>query len=106
MDLMLENILQIMKERNMSQKEFCDKMGMSPSLFTNWKRGLNNSYLKYAEKIAEILKVDVIDLYGIVYEKPLTLNENERTMIELYRKLNSRQQTIVYELIVNLSTGY
>lgn len=65
MDNVLDKIIQIMKEKKISQKELCNKLGIPASQFTNWKNGQNKSYLKKFDLIAEVLGVDSTYLIGL-----------------------------------------
>lgn len=57
-------ILDEMKKKKISQKELCQKLGIHPQAFTNWKNGTTDSYLKKLPQISEILGVSLDYLLG------------------------------------------
>ena len=57
-------MLQIMKEKGMTQKELCNRIGRDQNTFTQWKRGNNKGYRSYISEIAEILGVSADYLLG------------------------------------------
>lgn len=61
----LNRINKVRKEKKITQKEICQRIGISESAFDNWKKGKNESYKKYLPEIANILGVNVnYLLYG------------------------------------------
>lgn len=74
----LDNILQVMKEKHISQKVITDTLGLSKSSFSSWKSGANESYKKRLPEIATILGVSVSYLTGESKNREITLN-NEIT---------------------------
>jgi len=106
MDIVLENIIRIIEDKKISQKEFCRELNLSKSTFTDWKSGKNKSYLKHIQEISTLLDVEIGDLFGISWTTPeITLTDNERSIIELYRKLTDKQKDIVMDLILNMTLG-
>lgn len=74
----LDNILQVMKEKHISQKVITDTLGLSKSSFSSWKSGANESYKKRLPEIATILGVSVSYLTGESKNREITSN-NEIT---------------------------
>lgn len=64
----LNNILELMKKRGISQKELCEKLGINQQAFTNWKNGTHSSYTKYLPQIADILDCSMDFLAGKGYQ--------------------------------------
>lgn len=60
----LNNILELMKKKGISQKELCEKLGINQQAFTNWKNGTHSSYTKYLPQIADILGCSMDFLVG------------------------------------------
>lgn len=60
----LDKIKQLLKEQGKSQKDLTDYLGLKKSSFTSWNSGLNTSYKKYIDKIAEFLDVTTDYLLG------------------------------------------
>ena len=60
----LDNILAKTKENNISQRELCRNLGIAERIFSDWKAGRTESYMKYLPQIAEFLDVSVDYLLG------------------------------------------
>lgn len=80
----LDNVLQFMHQKKVSQKEICTYIGVSQQNFTNWKLGLNESYKKYLPQMAEYLNVSVEQLTGktIVNKKEITDEDIKHILFE------------------------
>ena len=60
----LSNILSVLKEKNIQQKDLAAFLGLSSNVMTGWKNGSCKSYEKYLPKIAEFLNISVDYLLG------------------------------------------
>ena len=60
----LNNILNLLDEKNIQQKVLSDFLGLSKNTITGWKNGNNTSYKKYLPQIAEFFNVSVDYLLG------------------------------------------
>ena len=60
----LAAIIATMTTQKMTQKDLCEKIGISQNAFTNWKNGNNKSYIKHLPEIADALDVSVDYLLG------------------------------------------
>lgn len=60
----LDNIIACMEYKKLSQKDLCEYLNVNQQMFTNWKNGYSDSYLKRLSKIAEFLDVSPNDLMG------------------------------------------
>jgi transcriptional regulator with XRE-family HTH domain len=60
----LNNILLLLKEKNVQQKALSDFLGLSKNTITGWKNGNNTSYMKYLPQIAEFFNVSVDYILG------------------------------------------
>ena len=74
----LDHIIACMNYKELDQKELCDYLGVNQQMFTNWKNGQSNSYMKRLSKIAEFLDIPMDELINepiipgnTVYEKKL-----------------------------------
>lgn len=65
----LSKISELLREKQISQKELMDYLGLKKGVFTSWKSGLTTSYTKYIPQIAEFLGVSSDYLLGIENEK-------------------------------------
>lgn len=57
-------ILRVMKEKDITQKELCNAIGIGAPKFTDWKTGRVRSFHKYIPQIAEFLGVSTDVLLG------------------------------------------
>ena len=81
----LDKIIDLLDKQNKKQVELCAYIGVKKNAFTNWKAGINHSYKKHIDKIAEFFGVSADYLLGIeeqATKKPLP--ENEERLMELY----------------------
>ena len=91
-DTTLERIIQEIKIKRKRQSDLTDFLGISDSVFGNWKAGLNTSYLKYLHAIASYLDVSVEYLKGETdIKKPPT--ENGERFDELYQMVEGLNET-------------
>lgn len=85
----IDKILFLLKDQNKKQKNLTDYLNISKGVFTDWKSGKNNSYLKHIGKIAEFFDVSVDYLLG-TEKKPLINDDEELT--EYLQELKSRDE--------------
>lgn len=97
----LTNIMSSMKKKNLSQKQLCDKLGLSKSSFSEWKSGKTTSYMQRLPEIASILGVPISQLVSSDKENTgLPSGKNERQAridiaIDLFGRLTPQQQELV-----------
>lgn len=60
----LTNILVLLKEQKKKQIDLTNYLGLSKNVFTEWKAGRNDAYIKHLPKIAEFFDVSVDFLLG------------------------------------------
>lgn len=60
----LNKIIILLKNNGKKQKELTNYLSVSHNVFTEWKAGRNNSYMKHLPKIAEFFGVSVDYLLG------------------------------------------
>lgn len=60
----LTRVLSRMKTMKMSQKNLCEEIQINQHVFTDWKAGKSESYMKYLPQIASVLGVSVDYLLG------------------------------------------
>lgn len=107
MDIILERIIELMEEKSISQITMCEKLNINRSSFTHWKNGVNQSYKKKINEIANILEVEPIVLLGgkVSNKSNLSLTREEKDIIALYRKLNEEEKGKVNKYILSLLLG-
>lgn len=65
----LENIIRLLSDHNVTQKNLAQYLGLEQGSFSAWKAGRNKSYMKYLPQIAEYFHVPVDYLLGNTDEK-------------------------------------
>lgn len=90
------NLNKLINERNMTQKEFAEMLGVSQAAVTNWVKGKNSPDIEIIAKICNLLKIsinEIIDEPHILSHKKsaeFNLNISEITLIQNYNKLNEK----------------
>lgn len=69
MDIMLQRILELVGSRHGAKKELCDGLGLKSNTVTEWEKGRNKGYPKYAATIAGYYGVSLDWLSGLSDEK-------------------------------------
>lgn len=97
----LQRICNLLKEKNLQQKDLCDALNLSNKTFTSWKSGLNSSYMKKLPEIANYLDTSVNYLLGIEQKEkaPGGLTEGEELLLELFRRVPEEKQELVLQMI-------
>ena len=64
MDIIVERILSVMKQKKITDKQLTSDLGINKSAVTDWKTGKTKSFKRYIDKIANYLDVPVDYLLG------------------------------------------
>ncbi|MGN0465558.1 MAG: helix-turn-helix domain-containing protein [Lachnospiraceae bacterium] len=101
-----ERIFKIMKEKEMSQKEFADKTGISQSTISDWKRKKTNPAADKIIVICETFDMSADELLTGTknYSRPLndyemiSTKSEEYEMIKIFRNLdeNAKNKILGY----------
>ena len=99
MNIVLQRIIQELKEQNLKQKDLTDHLNISENCFGSWKRDANQSYLKYLHAIADFLDVSVEYLKGETDEKKKPsadkgeeLTNEKRLLLALFDQIPKEKQ--------------
>lgn len=95
-----EKIFELLKQKDMSQKEFSERTGISQSTISDWKRKKTNPAADKILKICEVLQVSPSELLEedeIEANKKrsgdyVLFSKDERFLVESYRKLEQNQK--------------
>lgn len=60
-----ENLLKLRKEKNLSQQQMADELGICRSTYTKWETNVAEPSLYFIVKIAEILETDYNTLFQL-----------------------------------------
>ena len=96
MDYVLSKIIEVMKDKNISQKELCNKLNLPESTFTSWKKGETKSYLKKFDVIADALGVDSTYLIGLPNSG---LYHTRPSLMQLLENLTDDQLDVVERFV-------
>ena len=95
-----ERVFKLLKEKNISQKEFSEATGIAQSTISDWKRKKTNPASDKIMIICDVLGVDPIELLsgteGESFKQPEYLqidkNSAEYEIVESYRSMDPRAQ--------------
>ena len=87
----LNRIKSLLKEKNKTQKDLTDFLGISKNAFSEWNSGKNSSYIKHVAKIASFFEVTTDYLLGNDDTKFPTPDYTYAAYDELTRELNPEQ---------------
>lgn len=73
-------ILELRKERGLSQKEFAEKLNVTDKAVSKWERGLNFPDLFVIEKISIEFGISLVDLLGL---KDLSNEDAAKNLAEI-----------------------
>ena len=74
-------IYQLRKEKNMTQLQLAEKLGISDKAVSKWERGLGSPDLSLMPKLSEILGVDLEKLLTGEMPPKKTVNGNMKRML-------------------------
>lgn len=92
----LNNICELLKEKNKKQKDLTDALGLTKNSFTGWKSGKSTSYMKYLPQIAEFLGASVDFLCGKSEKETKSSKTPEADTIE--KKIEQENRTLAFAL--------
>ena len=85
----IENIIKIMKAKDITPYKMEKDIGIKQATFSAWKKGTQPTADKLY-KILKYLEVTPNTIFG--YEENTNLTPNEKEMLELFKKLPEREQ--------------
>lgn len=97
-----EDIKRMRIEKNMTQQELGQKLGVSQQMIGQWETGKANPKKETIEKIAKALDVDPYSLYSFDMaseELEKVINQKEAILLDNYRKLNNPGQDKAIEQV-------
>lgn len=83
----IDKISELLKAKGYTQKDLTDYLGIKKIIYTQWKKGITQSYRRYIEQIAEFLGVSVGELLGAENAKndPVYLDDETRELLDALR---------------------
>lgn len=80
---------------NMSQKDFAEKVGISPNRASNWERGINRPDADMLSIICRVLNVSPDVLLGLPSKRASEITAQEQSHIQKYRSLDPHGREVV-----------
>ena len=96
MDICLERILALMEEKQCTNKEFANYIGVTPSLICDWKTGRSTSCHKYIVEISRFFGVSADYILG---KTPIRTGSKWDALIEQYQLCEDDKQSLVNRLL-------
>lgn len=95
--LFAERLKALMVQRNISQVELAEALGVSQATISFWIRGVKEPRLKKMDKLCEALQCTRNDLLGesTSVDYLVTLNNDEYALIEAYNKADDHTKQLV-----------
>lgn len=85
----IENILKIMEIKHISGYQLEKEAGIKTSTFGSWKKGSQPPADKLLV-LCRYLDISPNEIFG--YETPISLTENEKELLDLFKRLPEREQ--------------
>ena len=98
---MIDRIIKLSKQENISQKELTEKLNCSKSLISNWKNKTSKPTIEQLIKLSTIFNVSLD--YLILGIKTNNISEKEQELLKNYNKADKTTQEIV-DKILNIKT--
>ena len=92
MDTVLQRILDLMKEKNISAMKMEKYLQVPRGSFSNWKRGMGKLYYSHIDKIADKLEVPIDYLIRGKETNIYLLSDQEKNLINYFRKMSIEEQ--------------
>lgn len=89
----MKNLTSIRKSKGLSQTELAETVGIKQATVSRIEKGVNNPSLDVAEKIAEALGVNVVELFG--------LPELEQTVLQKFREATPERRAALLTLLAS-----
>lgn len=105
-----KNLKRLMTVKNVNRKEIADVLGISYFTISDWVNGKKYPRMDKVELLANyfgVLKSDLIEMESDTTpsSQTLTITEEEKLMLELFRKVPEDKQQMVIQMVkVALST--
>ena len=92
----------LLKQKHLTQKSFCEKLGKSKS---NWENIVKTNNLEMLSQIAEILDMKVEDVIGLNRQK-FTISGFVKVVDTTYEVQNREDVENLLKRIIDLELGY
>lgn len=93
-DNIRRNLAYYLALKDISQKDFAERLGVSQSSVTCWIKGKNSPDIEIVAQICNLLEISVADLFGMDSRPPFRASEKEQRMIMAYRNNTDMRSAI------------
>ena len=97
-----KRIYQLRKERNLSQQQLANAIGVTQKSIDFWEKGINEPTAGYVVKLATFFNVSADDLLSYEFEKTSEITTRGKEMNRLFSNLSVSQQ----EALINVAREY
>ena len=103
-EIFAKNLAHYLQRSGRDQKEVAEEIGVAPSTFNEWMKAKKYPRMDKIEMLANyfgVLKSDLIEQPGENGYSPaeVQLNEGEKMMLELFRRIPEDRQAAALELL-------
>ena len=95
-----ERLFKIMNQKGVKAVQIAEKLNISQSVISNWRKRNTNPPIEYALDICEVLNISLYELLG-GEENELTADEQQ--LLEDYRKCNEGNKQFILNAVAGLS---
>lgn len=85
-----------------TQKEIAEAIGVAPTTFNNWVKGISEPSLKYIDLMCEYFSCDADELLGKTISAELNLTADGIRLTNLLKLMSPLQQRQMYEFGITL----
>lgn len=89
----MKNLARIRKDKHLTQIALAERAGVKQATISRIEKGVNNPSLEVAEKIAQALGVNVVELFG--------LPELEQTVLQKFREASPERRAALLTLLAS-----
>lgn len=102
----LDIIIELLNEKNATQKDLCAYLNIKKQTFTNWKNGDNSSYKKYLPQIASFFGVSVDYLLGKTTEQKITAEPDSEAqqLLDIFYSFNNEGRSKLLEQAIMMQS--
>lgn len=98
-----DNLRNVRKQRNMTQSELGDRIGVKKSTVSGWESGARSPDIEFIERLCEALDISASDLLGFTYSNASALDDpptyDEDKFLIKYRRITARDRNLVDSLV-------
>ena len=93
------NICYYRKKNNYTQASLAEKLGVKATTVSTWERGASLPDAELLFQMCSLFNISIKTLYGEYLFDGITLDENEKQLIEAYRKASDGRKEAVRALL-------